>query len=361
MIPQNIPFLPPFEEYSNLIKRIWESKHLTNSGPIEQEFVTKLEGLGFKNVSTVVNGHMALEACIDVFDLTGEVITTPFTFASTITAIHRKGLTPIFADIDVRTFNIDPKEIEKKITSKTTAIFAVHVFGNLSDHNALRKIADKHGLKLIYDAAHCFGCYKDDENVSLLGDASMFSLHATKVMHSVEGGLVTFKEESDLEKFKLLKNFGIQGDTVVLPGGNLKMNEFSAAMGVVNLNYIDSIIEKRKFIFQLYLDRLRDETKLSFQHNSEANFTRNFAYFPIVLEQKIDRDDVFDKLNQYGVNVRKYFYPLATDYEFLTPCDEYSNAKRVSDSILTLPLYADLSLEDANLVCDKLIEVLNEI
>lgn len=361
MIPQNIPFLPPFEEYSNLIKRIWESKHLTNSGPIEQEFVTKLEGLGFKNVSTVVNGHMALEACIDVFDLKGEVITTPFTFASTITAIHRKGIKPIFADIDVRTFNIDPKEVEKKITPKTTAIFAVHVFGNLADHNALRKIADKHGLKLIYDAAHCFGCYKDGENVALLGDASMFSLHATKVMHSVEGGLITFKEESNLEKFKLLKNFGIKGDTVVLPGGNLKMNEFSAAMGIINLNYIDSIIEKRKSISQVYLDRLQFEDKLSFQHDSEVNFTKNYAYFPIVLSQEIDRNHVFNKLNDYGVNVRKYFYPLATDYDFVTSCGEYSKAKSISNSILTLPLYADLSLEDANLVCDKVLEVLNEI
>lgn len=359
---QNKPFLPPYAEYIEKIKSCWDSYYLSNCGPIEKEFAQELENRGLCNPNLVVNGHAALELSLDALNIKGEVITTPFTFISTTNAIVRRGFKPVFADIDKDTFNILPSSIEGLINENTVAILAVHVFGVPCDVDQLQRIADRHGVKLIYDAAHAFGVTVKGKDISNYGDMSIFSFHATKLFHSIEGGVVCTNDEMLAQNISNLRNFGINGGSVDYCGMNAKMHEFSAAMGVVNLGYVDEVIKKRKYIFQRYQKNLigLDGVKLQ-NRNSIEKFHDNYAYFPVVVSPEIDfdRDHVFNILKEKGVEARKYFYPLTSDAAYLNheSCADVPVARSVSESILTLPLHYHLSDDDVDYVSQVVFDV----
>ncbi len=351
--------IPDFEEYCNEIKEIWESHWLTNMGAKHKAFEEGIKKyLNAKNVSLYVNGHLALENIISAFGLKGEIITTPFTFASTTHAIVRNGCTPVFCDIDPITYTIDADKIEALITDKTVAILPIHVYGNVCDVEKIDKIAKKYNLKVIYDAAHAFGVTYKGESVANLGDASIFSFHATKVFNSIEGGAVTFSDEGLTQVLKDLKNFGIHGpEKVAYVGGNAKMNEFCAAMGICNLRHIDAEIEKRGLICAHYRKRL-GKVQGIILNKIQNDVKTNFAYFPVVFNCfKKTRDEIQKELAESNIIVRKYFYPLVNDFDCYKGLDGYDSsktpvAKAVSNCVITLPLYADLSLEDVDRICD---------
>lgn len=354
--------LPELDEYIKEIESIWESHWLTNMGPKHKEFQSKLQSyLDVDNVELFTNGHMAIELSLQALNLQGEVITTPFTFASTTHAIVRNGLTPVFCDIDPETYCIDVSKIEKLITNKTCAIMPVHVYGNICDIEEIDRIAKKYELKVIYDAAHTFGETYKGKGIGSFGDVSCFSFHATKVFNSIEGGAACFKNEDLGKKLYNLKNFGIQGpESVVSVGANAKMNEFCAAMGICNLRNIEDDIEKRRLVVEKYRERLNniDGLKLNcIQKNVESNY----AYFPIVIDSEFfgsSRSEVFEKLAENGINARKYFYPLTNSFEcFHKKFDVHDTpiALDISKKVLTLPLYSDLSLDDVEKICDIII------
>ena len=353
--------MPEFEEYCEEIRDIWDSRWLTNMGAKHKQFEADLKKyLHTENVCLYCNGHLALENIIAAMELTGEVITTPFTFASTTHAIVRNGLTPVFCDINPDTYTIDVDKIESLITDKTSAIVPVHVYGNICDVEAIQAIADKYNLKVIYDAAHAFGVEYNDENVANFGDASMFSFHATKVFHSIEGGMVSFKNPNLYQIMNDRKNFGIRGpESVVYVGGNAKMNEFSAAMGICNLRHLDDEIAKRKAVVEKYRERLEnvDGIRLcSIQENTKPNY----AYFPVVFDgYKYTRDEACDRLKEYDIIARKYFYPLTNSFECYKGKFDVNDtpiALDVSKKVVTLPLYADLSLDDVYRICDVILK-----
>lgn len=349
--------MPEFEEYCEEIKELWDSRWLTNMGAKHKQFEADLKKyLHTENACLYCNGHLALENIIAAMELTGEVITTPFTFASTTHAIVRNGLTPVFCDINPDTYTIDVDKMESLITDKTSAIVPVHVYGNICDVEAIQAIADKHNLKVIYDAAHAFGVEYNGENVANFGDASMFSFHATKVFHSIEGGMVSFKDASLYEKLNQLKNFGIvDQETVGFVGGNAKMNEFSAAMGICNLRHLDDEIAKRKAVVEKYRERLENVDGIRLCPIQE-NTKPNYAYFPVVFDgYKYTRDEVCDRLKEYDIIARKYFYPLTNSYECYKGKFDVNDtpiALDVSKKVVTLPFYADLSLDDVDRICD---------
>ena len=286
------------------------------------------------------------------------MITTPFTFASTTHAIVRSGLKPVFCDVNPVDYTLDVTKIGSLITEKTVAILPVHVYGNLCDVEAIADIAQKHNLTVIYDAAHAFGVVKDGVSAANFGDASMFSFHATKVFHTIEGGAVTYGDESLQQKLNEWKNFGIRDqETVVYPGGNGKMNEFAAAMGICNLRHLDGEIVKRKLVAERYRERLENVPGIRLCPQQEG-VTSNYAYFPVVFDgYKETRDQIQEKLAGEGIHARKYFYPLTNSfacYDFdpsETPVAAYISAR-----VLTLPLYADLSVEDADRICDVILK-----
>lgn len=347
--------MPEFEEYCEEIKELWDSRWLTNMGAKHQQFEADLKNyIHTDNICLYCNGHLALENIIAALELTGEVITTPFTFASTTHAIVRNGLTPVFCDVNPDNYTIDVTKIEKLITDKTSAIIPVHVYGNVCDVDAIQAIADKHNLKVIYDAAHAFGVTYKGKNVANFGDASMFSFHATKVFHSIEGGMLSFKDSSLYTKLNQLKNFGIvDQETVGYAGGNAKMNEFAAAMGVCNLRHLDDEIAKRKLAVKHYHERLGnvDGIKLC-QIPNDVDF--NYAYFPVVFDgYKYTRDEVCDKLKDHDVIARKYFYPITNSFEcYDFDINETPIALDISMKVVTLPLYADLTIRDVDKICD---------
>ncbi len=354
--------LPPFEEYAEAIKPLWDSAWLTNMGPNHELLKQKLaQYLQVPNLSLFVNGHMALELCIQAMGLTGEVITTPFTFVSTTHAIIRNGLTPVFCDIDPEDYTMDAEKIEALITDQTSAIIPVHVYGNICNVEKIDAIAKKHGLKVLYDAAHAFGETLNGTGVGNFGDASMFSFHATKVFHTIEGGaIVTADQHLDVELYKL-KDFGIKDEEVIDGvGANAKMNEFAAIMGLCNLNHLGEEIAKRKAVVERYRERLTGIEGLKIMQE-KPGIQSNYAYFPAVFEEQIfgaSRDDVFEKLKQHNIFARKYFYPLTTDLEcfgdqFVTA--DIPVARHISDRVLTLPMAAGLPLEDVDRICDVII------
>lgn len=346
--------MPKFEDYIEEIKSLWESHWLTNNGEKHQKLEKKLtEYLEAEAVTLFTNGHLALETIIETFNLTGEVITTPFTFVSTSNAIVRNGLTPVFCDIDPKDYTIDVKKIEALITSKTTAIIPVHVYGNLCNMKAIDEIARKYNLKVIYDAAHAFGVKINGKPVSHYGDASMFSFHATKVFNTIEGGAVIHKKELK-ENLEKLKNFGISSpESVDFIGSNSKMNEFQASMGLCNLKELEKEIGKRKKVVDRYFENLSEVKGIKLNKISE-DVKSNYAYFPIRFENyKMTRDEVHDLLLKNNIVSRKYFYPIVPElssyknkFKAETPI-----AKRISEEILTLPLYADLDLNDVDKIC----------
>ncbi len=346
--------MPEFSEYCEEIKDIWESKWLTNNGVKHRELEEKLcDYFKVDNTTLFVNGHLALEMVIDAMDLEGEVITTPFTFASTTHAIVRNGLTPVFCDINPDDYTIDAEKIEALITDKTSAIIPVHVYGTICDYKKIEQIAKKHNLKVIYDAAHAFGVQIDGIGAGDLGDASMFSFHATKVFNTIEGGAVTYKDESLKTKLNNLKNFGIKNaESVEAVGGNAKMNEFSAAMGLCNLRHIDEEIAKRKVVYDRYIERL-DGVKGIKLLKVKENTKPNYAYFPIVFDGfKYNRDEIDEKLRENDIIARKYFYPITNTFD----CYDYDAAKTpvaldISKKVLTVPMYAGLTIEEVDKIC----------
>ena len=355
--------MPDFKEYCNEIKELWETHWLTNMGIKHKELEKSLLGyLKTPNITLFTNGHLALECIIAAFNFSkgSEVITTPFTFASTTHAISRNGLVPVFCDINPEDFTIDADKIENLITEKTCAIIPVHVYGNLCDVEKIKKIAKEHKLKVIYDAAHAFGVEKNGIGAANFGDASMFSFHATKVFNTIEGGAVTYKDENLNKILYDIKNFGITGpESVEYIGGNAKMNEFQAAMGICNLRHIDKEIEKRKKIVERYRERLQNIEGIKIIHVSEG-IKENYAYFPVIFDNyKYTRNEIFKKLGEENIIVRKYFYPLINDFDCYK--EKYNSkdtpiAKYMADRVLTLPLYADLELEIVDKICDIILK-----
>lgn len=355
--------MPPLEEYIDEIRDIWDTHWLTNMGPKHDEFRERLKDyLGVENIELLVNGHMALELTLQAMNLQGEVITTPFTFASTTHAIVRNGLEPVFCDIDPDTYTMDASKIEALITDRTCAILPVHVYGNICNVDEIDRIAKKYELKVIYDAAHTFGEKYLDTGIGCFGDASVFSFHATKVFNSIEGGAVCFSDKNLGSMLWDLKNFGIHSeDEVGAIGANAKINEFACAMGICNLRHIDEEIKRRKVIYERYMNRF-DGVNGIFVNSDQAGLDRNYAYFPILVDPEIfgvSRQDVFLYLSKNNIYARKYFYPLTNTFSAfygkynvdLTPV-----ALHISKRVLTLPIYADLSTDEVDKICDLIIQ-----
>ena len=353
--------MPSLEEYVEEIKDLWESRWLTNMGAKHKQLQAQLEDyLAVPNVILYTNGHLALENVFAALNLPagGEVITTPFTFVSTTHAITRNGLVPVFCDINTTDYTMDVTKIEALITDKTVAIAPVHVYGNLCDIEAIDAIAKKHGLKVIYDAAHAFGVSYKGISSANFGDASMFSFHATKVFNTIEGGALCFKDDSLVQVLNDLKNFGIRSqEEIAYVGGNAKMNEFQAAMGICNLRHLGEEIAKRKVAVERYRERLAGVEGIILC-DDQADVTPNYAYFPVVFDgYKYSRNEIFDMLKAQNIIARKYFYPLTNDITCYRELDTAGAektpvAKHIADRVLTLPLYAGLTPEEVDMICD---------
>lgn len=356
------PTMPPLEEYIENIRAIWDTKILTNMGEKHQELENKLRSyLGTQGLSLMCNGHMALELALQAFKVSGEVITTPFTFASTTHAIVRNGLKPVFCDIKPDDYTIDEDKIEKLINKNTCAILPVHVYGNVCNVERIDEIAQKHGLIVIYDAAHAFGVKYKGKGIAQYGNASIFSFHATKIFNTIEGGAVCFdNKEIELELYRL-KNFGIRNTEIVdAIGANAKMNEFQAAMGLCNLNHVESEIKKRKNISDRYRKLLLKAKGIKL-NSLQKDVVSNFAYFPIQVnrhEYGMSRDELLAKLKENGIYVRKYFYPLTNTFECYK--DQFNNmdtpiAMEISKKILALPIYGELEIKDVDRICNVIL------
>lgn len=351
--------LPDYEEYCREIADIWNSRWLTNMGEKHQRLEAALrEYWGVENVALLTNGHLALENIIQAMELRGEIITSPYTFASTTHAIVRCGCTPVFCDIEPEHYTLDPAKIEALITDKTVAIMPIHVYGNLCDVVAIEAIAKKHGLKVIYDGAHSFGVKKDGVSSACFGDATMFSFHATKVFNTIEGGALCFKDTALKQRINDLKNFGIHGpESVPFVGGNAKLNEFCAAMGLCNLRHLDQWLEQRRVVYERYMERLSAEPGIKL-NSPQPGVESNYAYFPVVFEDyKYDRDEVFSRLSAQGIIARKYFYPATNALDCYRGREGFQPertpiAARIARQVLTLPLYPELPLEDVDRICD---------
>lgn len=342
MINVTKTILPPFKVYNRYLKEIWKTNWVTNNGRYVQELEDKLdEYLGINNLLAVANGTLALQLAFKALNLKGEVITTPFTFAATTNSLIWEGLNPVFADIDPKTFNIDPKDVEKKITKNTTAILAVHVYGNPCDVESLEKIAKKHNLKLIFDAAHAFGVEYKNKPILRFGDISILSFHATKTFHTIEGGAIIVRNNEIFNKLKLLRNFGIKSEEeVLLPGINAKMNEFQAIMGLANIPYIDRSRLKRKIIYDYYVEKLKIYKGLRFQEINSSKY--NYSYMPVIFKNKFVRNKIYNVLIKNGIKPRKYFFPLTSDFKFISSNMNLPIAKEIADRVLCLPIYENL-------------------
>lgn len=353
--------MPPFEEYCNEIRSLWDSHWLTNMGEKHNQFQSELESFfGYPHVSLFTNGHLALENTIAAFNFPAgsEIITTPYTFASTTHAIVRNNLVPIFCDINEDDCTIDTSLIEGLITDKTVAILPVHVYGNVCDVDEIDRIAKKYKLKVIYDAAHAFGVKYKGLSVATFGDASIFSFHATKVFNTVEGGAVCFKDDSLVERLNDLKNFGIHGtESVPYVGGNAKMSEFQAAMGICNLRHFEEEVTERKLISDYY-DKVFsgiDGIKLLLSNNLDL---RNYSYYPLSFENfEKSRDDIFEQLRGKGIFPRKYFYPITSEFECYQNINSNDTpiALKVSNNVLTIPIFSGLGIETAKEISDIIV------
>ena len=356
MINVTRSIMPDFERYEEKIKKLWETRWLTNNGDYLVELERRLSERFDTQCVIVSNGTLALLIAIELFDFPkgSEIIVTPFTFAATVEAIIWQGYKPVFADIDPETFNISPEEIEKRITEKTVAIMPVHVFGNPCNVEEIQDIAEKHNLRVIYDAAHCFDVFYEGKSVYKFGDISVASFHATKVFHTIEGGAI-FSDNSELiEKARRLRNFGFnQKVEIVDVGINAKMNEFQAAMGLLNLEIVDEEIEKRKRVFEKYRELLGDV--VDYQKLSERLTKYNYIYMPVLFADEKTRDNVFEELRANSYNTRKYFYPSLNSIFSRQSCP---NSESVSSRILHLPLYGDLEDEHIENVCSIIKRIL---
>lgn len=355
------PSMPPIEEYIEELGTIWSSRWLTNMGEKYAVFSSRLkEYLNVNSIQLFCNGHNALELALISLDLPkgSEVITTPFTFVSTTFAIIRAGLRPVFCDINEDDFTIDTSKIESLISEKTRVILPVHVYGNVCDVEKIEEISNSNNLKVVYDAAHAFGEKYDEIGIGNFGDISMFSFHATKVFNTIEGGCLCYKDEDLQDKLRTLPNFGIKSEEEIeLIGTNAKMNEFQAAMGICNLRHIDDAIEKRKNAYHEYVDRLADIDGIETGIPNDM-VSSNYAYMPVCVNADIygiNRDDLYDKLKEYNIYARKYFYPLTNSLQFISNLADVGQtpvAESVASKILTLPIYEDISSTDIEYICE---------
>ncbi|MCT7495577.1 DegT/DnrJ/EryC1/StrS family aminotransferase [Aliarcobacter cryaerophilus] len=355
MINVTKSYLPNKDKYKKYIDEIYENGWLTNQGPLVQRLEKRLaQYLGVKNIVLVSNGTIALEIAYRALDLKGEVITTPFSFVATTSSLVTNRLTPIFADIDEKTFNLNPKNIEKQITANTSAILPVHVFGNACEVEQIETIANKHNLKVVYDAAHAFDVKYKDKSVLNYGDISTLSFHATKLFHTIEGGALIINDDSLLEKVRYLINFGIKNqEEIPHLGTNAKMNEFEAAMGLCILDDIEDIKTNRKKVVENY--KIGLESLVTFQEqNNQA--TENYSYFPILFKNEEDLSKVQKSLNKENIFPRRYFYPSLDTLEYIEPKQECKISRAISKRVLCLPLYAELEKDNQ----DKIIDIIRK-
>lgn len=351
------PFLPPLDEYIPYLKEIWGSKWLTNNGPFHQQLEKELASfLGVPYISLFANGTLALVTALQVLRITGEVITTPYSFVATTHSLWWNKIKPVFVDIEPEYCNLDPNKIEEVITPETSAILPVHVYGNPCQMAEIQKIADKHNLKVIYDAAHAFGVKLNGESILNFGNLSILSFHATKVYNTFEGGAIVCHDEEMKRHIDDLKNFGFRGETIVVAHGiNAKMNELQAAMGLLQLKYINEAIKKRKAIAQIYREELKDVDGISFLNDIE-NVEHNYSYFPIFVDKDqygMTRDELYEKLKENGIYGRRYFYPLISNmptYRSLLSAtkENLPVANKVGEQVLCLPIYGSLTIDVVN-------------
>lgn len=355
MINVTKSYLPNKDKYKKYIDEIYENGWLTNQGPLVQRLEKRLaKYLGVKNIVLVSNGTIALEIAYRALDLKGEVITTPFSFVATTSSLVTNKLIPIFVDINEKTFNLNPKNIEKKITSRTSAILPVHVFGNACEVEEIKKIANKHNLKVIYDAAHAFDVKYKDKSLLSYGDISTLSFHATKLFHTIEGGALIINDDSLLEKVRYLINFGIKNqEEIPHLGTNAKMNEFEAAMGLCILDDIEDIKTNRKKVVENY--KIGLESLVTFQEqNNQAS--ENYSYFPILFKNEEELSKVQKSLNKENIFPRRYFYPSLDTLEYIEPKQECKISRDISKRILCLPIYAELEKDNQ----DKIIDIIRK-
>ena len=352
------PFLPPLEEFQPYLEQIWASKWLTNGGPFHQELEKKLaDYLWVEHLALFTNGTLALVTALQTLRITGEVITTPFSFVATAHSLLWNGIKPVFVDIHPETFNLDPEKIEAAITPHTTAIMPVHVYGKPCDVEKIQKIADTYGLKLIYDAAHAFGVNYKGQSLLKHGDLSILSFHATKVFNTFEGGAIVCHDAKTKNRIDDLKNFGYAGEvSVVAPGINAKMNELQAAFGLLQLKHIDKAIDRRRGIDIQYREELSTVSGI-FCPLLPIDTVYNYAYFPILIEKEypLSRDELNDKLRQHGIFARRYFYPLISEFPMYRglPSAAQSNlpiARKAADQVLCLPIYPALENESITMI-----------
>lgn len=359
MIPVTRPFLPPKGEYEAYLEGIWQRQWLTNMGPLSSDLEVKLKRyLQARHLLFVNNGTIAIQMAIKALELKGEIITTPFSFVATTSSIAWEGCTPVFVDIDSDSLNIDASKIEAAITDKTSAILATHVYGNPCDVKTIQAIARKHKLKVIYDAAHAFGVRLNDKSVFKYGDVSTCSLHATKLYHSVEGGLIITEDAEMLKKLAHIRNFGFNGPEAFCELGiNGKNSEFHAAMGLVNLGHLESIYAKRQLLTEQYDEGLKNLRVRKPVWHKDA--TLNYAYYPVIFES----EDALLKANKMLLSkeivARRYFYPsLAQSLPYVAKAD-MPITDDIAKRVLCLPLYVDLTVEEINLICRILLRAQN--
>ncbi len=363
------PFLPSLEAFTQGLEEIWDNQWLTNNGPIVKRYTNELSNyFETDNVCLFTNGTLALQIGLQGMGIAGEVITTPFTFVATTHALFWNKIRPVFVDIEPDFYTLDPEKVEAAITPWTTAILAVHVFGHPCKLNALADIARRHNLKLIYDAAHAFGVKVGGKSIAHYGDMSMFSFHATKLYHSIEGGMLTFSDSGMKRIFDYLKNFGFENEVeVVMPGTNAKMNEMQALMGNMVLHHLQDIILKRKQITELYRERLKEIPGVHLRPELSKYITYNYAYMPIEIDEQdfgMSRDEFYDELKKCNIYSRKYFYPLLCDYacyRSVSVTDPLTVSRKVANRILTLPIYYDLAFEDVERICEIIKKINLEI
>lgn len=358
MIPITKPFLPPVEEYKKYIEDIWHRQWLTNMGPLSSELEMSLkEYLRVNHLLYVTNGTVALQMAIKALNLKGEIITTPFSFVATTSSIVWESCTPVFVDIDPTSLNIDADKIEDAITDKTSAILATHVYGNPCDVNKIETIALKYNLKVIYDAAHAFGVSVNGRSIFEYGDISTCSLHATKLYHSIEGGLVISRNAEMIKKLAYIRNFGFDGpEKFAELGINGKNSEFHAAMGLANLKYLEAIHEKRKEIVERYDEKLKTlKARKPVWHGASQN---NYAYYPLIFESKKSMFECVEMLKNHEIFTRRYFYPSLTTLPYVEQM-KLAVTDEISQRVICLPLYFDLTVEEVDLICRLILRVQN--
>ena len=353
------PDLPPLEEFQDYLKQIWESKRITNNGPFHRQLEKELcEYLGVKNISLFSNGTLALVTALQALKIRGEVITTPYSFVATTHSLWWNNIKPVFVDVDPVYGNIDPEKIEAAITPRTTAILPVHVYGNPCNMEAIEQIAETYNLKVMYDAAHAFGVKYKGQSVLNFGDMSVLSFHATKVFNTFEGGAIVCHDEKTKRHIDDLKNFGFRGETtVVAPGINAKMNEVQAAMGLLQLKYIDKNIAKRRDIARQYRQLLHNIPGLRFMEDM-PEVQHCHSYFPVFIDEekfRISRDVLYEKLKEHNIYGRRYFYPLISQFPTYRGLDSAQTGKmpvaeKVTEEVICLPIYPELGIENIRLI-----------